>query len=63
MLIEEAVGRDYRILCVEVKLVDILGGASKYWQKNQQKCREQSYSRYLDFCFLCSKDDIHQWSQ
>lgn len=56
MLIEEAVGRDYRILC-RVKLVDILAVRQSTDKKTSKNAVSRANSRYLDFV-LCSKNDM-----
>jgi len=55
-LIEEAVGKDYRILC-RVKLVDILAVRQSTDKKTSKNAINKANSRYLDFV-LCSKNDM-----
>ena len=55
-LIEEAVGKEYRILC-RVKLVDILAVRQSTDKKTSKNAISKANSRYLDFV-LCSKDNL-----
>ncbi|KXI29256.1 DUF2726 domain-containing protein [Paraglaciecola hydrolytica] len=55
-LIEDAVGKDYRILC-RVKLVDILAVRQSTDKKTSKNAVSKANSRYLDFV-LCSKTDM-----
>jgi hypothetical protein len=55
-LIEEAVGKDYRILC-RVKIVDILAVSESTDKKTTKNAINKANSKYLDFV-LCSKDDM-----
>ena len=55
-LIEDAVGKDYRILC-RVKLLDILAVRQTTDKKTSKSALTKANSRYLDFV-LCSKDDM-----
>lgn len=55
-LIEEAVGKDYRILC-RVKLVDILAIRQSTDKKTSKHALNRANSRHLDFV-LCAKTDM-----